>query len=224
MSEAAVEFLKEHGNRSLVSLGCGHILNRLDNHIRLFINCELDYYVAVDRVSEITFNPESAFSNQSNINHLLSSYYSGKPGNFTDSVKVFPDTFVEELKGLQCQVVVCQRVLPFRHWEDIIKSMKPFLILQEDLNGCELQAISGELYKKTFPGIVHYQLEPFRAHRFMLGERNIVLWRRRDFFPCRYDTKPWWQRFLLRFPGATRTPHTKQVYPLRSQQKPISHV
>ncbi len=76
MSKAAVEFLKEHGDRSLVSLGCGHILNRLDNHIRLFVNCGLDYYVAVDRVPEITFNPDSAFSSPSNINRLLSSHYS----------------------------------------------------------------------------------------------------------------------------------------------------
>lgn len=198
MSEAAAEFLQKYGNQSLVSLGCGNFLNRLDNHVRLFVRCGIEYYVGIDRVTKIEFNPGAAFSDQKSVTELLVSYYDGEPERFFNRVKTFPDTYVEELADIQCKVVVCQRVLPFRHWEEIIKTMKPELILQEDLNGCELQTISGELYKKTFPGIVHYQLKPFRPNRFIPGERNIILWRRRDFFPCCHDKEPWWKRFLLR--------------------------
>lgn len=199
MSETAIEFLKEHGNRSLISLGCGNILNRLDNHVRLFVGCGVEYYVGIDRVTGIEFNPSAAFSDLDAVTNLLSSHYHGKPEEFFNRVRTFPNTYVEELANIPCKVIVCQRVLPFRHWEDIIKSMQPVLILQEDLNGCELQSISGELYKKTFPGIVHYRLQPFRPNRLIPAERNLVLWRRRDFFPCPIDMEPWWKRFLFRF-------------------------
>lgn len=199
MSEAAIRFLKEHGNRSLISLGCGNILNQLDNHVRLLVGCGIEYYVGIDRVPGIECNPSSIFSDQNSITNLLSSYHDGRPEEFFDSVKTFPNTYVEELTDIHCKVVVCQRVLPFRHWENIIKSMRPVLILQEDLNGCELQTISGELYKRTFAGIIHYQLKPFRPNRFIPNERNLILWRRRDFFPCRVDMKPWWERLLFRF-------------------------
>lgn len=198
MSDAALEFLKKHGSRSLVSLGCGNFLNRLDNHVRLFVKCELEYYVAIDRVRRVEFNPDSAFTNWDTAHFLLSSYFGGRPELFNDKVRTFPDTYVEELRDIQCRVVVCQRVLPFRHWEEVIKSMSPVLVLQEDLNGCELQDISGDLYKKSFPGIIHYQLQPFRPTRFIPGERNIILWRRRDFFPCSYDRETWWKRLRFR--------------------------
>lgn len=62
MSEAAISFLKRHGDRSLISLGCGNLLNRLDNHIRLFIRCGLEYYVGIDRVTEINFDPDTVFT------------------------------------------------------------------------------------------------------------------------------------------------------------------
>lgn len=200
MSEAAIEFLKKHGNQSLISLGCGNLLNRLDNHVKLFVGCGLEYYVGIDRVTKIEFNASSAFSNSNlkTITKLLSSYFDGSPETFFDRVKTFPNTYVDELADIHCKVVVCQRVLPFRHWEKIIRSMKPVLILQEDLNGCELQQLSSEFYKKTFPGIVHYQLKPFRPNYFIPGEKNILLWRRRDFFPCCYDMAPWWKRALFR--------------------------
>jgi len=198
MSEAAITFLRKHGNQSLVSLGCGNWLNRLDNHIRLFVECGLKYYVAVDRVTEIDYSHDSVCTDRITIDPLLKSYYSGKPERFFDNLHTFPNTFVEELTDIPCKVVICQRVLPFRHWEDVIKSMTPNLILQEDLNGCEKQAISGEQYKKTFPGIVHFKLQPFRPTHLLPSEKNIILWRRRDFFPCHYDTKPWWSRLLFR--------------------------
>jgi len=206
MSEAAIEFLKEHGHRSLVSLGCGDLLNRLDNHIRLFVRCGIDYYIGIDRVPKIKFDPVSAFSNPDTITRLLSSHYDGKPEKFFYRVKTFPNTFVEELVDIQCKIVVCQRVLPFRHWEKVITSMNPILVLQEDLNGCELQTISGEFYKKTFPGIVHYQLEPFKSSIFIPGEQNLILWRRRDFFPCQHDREPWWKRVFFRCYPVFTTP------------------
>ncbi|MCP4343834.1 MAG: hypothetical protein GY799_34410 [Desulfobulbaceae bacterium] len=199
MSEAAIEFLKEYGKQSLVSLGCGNFLNRLDNHVRLFVGCGLEYYVGIDRVTTIDVKPSSAFSDRNTVTELLASRFDDEPEEFFNRVKMFPNTNVEELVGIKCKVVVCQRVLPFRHWENIITRMRPELILQEDLNGCELQTISGELYKKTFPGIIHYQLKPFRPNRLRPGERNIILWRRRDFFPCRHDREPWWKQLLLRF-------------------------
>lgn len=199
MSEAAIEFLKEYGKQSLVSLGCGNFLNRLDNHVRLFVGCGLEYYVGVDRVTKIDVKPSSAFSDRNTVTELLSSRFDEEPEEFFNRVMMFPNTNVEELVDVKCKVVVCQRVLPFRHWENIITRMRPELILQEDLNGCELQNISGELYKKTFPGIIHYQLQPFRPNRLRPGERNIILWRRRDFFPCCHDREPWWKQLLLRF-------------------------
>ena len=151
--------------------------------------------IALQQLNAIRVQP---FRIKKSVTELLSSYYDGKPEEFFNKVKTFPSTYVEELADIPCKVVVCQRVLPFRHWEDIIKTMKPELILQEDLNGCELQTISGELYKKTFPGIMHYQLKPFKTNRFIAGERNIILWRRRDFFPCCHDMEPWWKQLLFR--------------------------
>jgi len=198
MSEAALQFLKEHGNQSLVSLGCGNFLNRLDNHVRLFISCEIKYYVGIDRLTAIEFNPGSVFSDPDSVTKLLSSYYDGAPEKFFSRIRTFPNTYVEELVDIHCKVVVCQRVLPFRHWENTIKTMAPLLVLQEDLNGCELQCMSGNFYKKTFPGIIHYQLEPFRPSNFIPGERNIILWRRRDFFPCQYDRESKWKKLLFR--------------------------
>lgn len=191
--------MKKHGNQSLVSLGAGHKLNRLDNHVRLMVKCGLKFYVAIDRVTEINFNQDTIFSDPHTLHPILSAYFHGRPETFLDRIQTFPDTYVEELEHIPCHIVVCQRILPFRHWEKTIKSMQPVLILQEDLKGCELQNISGESYKKTFPGIIHYKLQPFRASRLLPSEKNIILWRRRDFFPCQMDTKPWWERLLFRY-------------------------
>ncbi len=202
MSEAAINFLQQYGHQSLVSLGCGSVLNRLDNHVRLFVRRGIEYYVGIDRVAKIAFNPGSVFADKESTTEFLALNYDGGPSRFFERVQLFPNTCVEELANIQCKVVVCQRVLPFRHWENIIKTMGPELVLQEDLHGCELQNIGGELYRKTFPGILYYQLKPFRPTRLIPGERNIVLWRRRDFFPCRYDMEPWWKRLLFRLSWA----------------------
>lgn len=53
MSEAAIDFLKDHGHQSLISLGCGNILNRLGNYVKLFVSCGVEYYVGSDRVTKI---------------------------------------------------------------------------------------------------------------------------------------------------------------------------
>ncbi len=190
--------MRKHGDQSLVSLGCGHRLNRLDNHVRLMVKCGLKYYVAVDRVTDIDFEQDTIFAEPQALHPILTSYFQGGSEEFFNRIQTFPNTYVEELEQLQCHIVVCQRILPFRHWEKIIKSMQPVLVLQEDLKGCELQNISGEFYKKTFPGIIHYQLQPFRPSRILPLEKNIILWRRRDFFPCQMDTKPLWERVLFR--------------------------
>lgn len=202
MSKAAVQFLREHGDRSLVSLGCGNHLNRLDNHLKLLLGCDLDYYVAIDRVLEIKWRADRAFSNLEAVTSFLSQLPSRKftnPTQFLDKIKMFPSTHVEELAGIKCRVVVCQRVLPFRHWEEIITSMQPDLVLQEDLKGCERQEFSGKNFTPSYPGIFHYQLDPFRQSRFIPWEKNILLWRRRDFFPSHLDKVPIWKKILFRF-------------------------
>lgn len=196
MTEAAVRFLQKHGERSLVSLGCGPLLNRLDNHVRLFTGCELEYYVAIDRVSEVLCDPSFAFNDQDAVNPLLKSHFNEKTGPFFSRVRMFPNTLVEELRNIPCRVVVCQRVLPFRHWENVIRSMKPMLVLQEDLKGCELQILNSKFFKKTTRGICRFQLQPFRPNRFIPREKNIILWRRRDYYPCRFDSESWWKWLL----------------------------
>jgi hypothetical protein len=49
-NNAAIAFLRRHGHASLVSLGRGPELKRLDNHLRLFIALNLTYYVGIDCV------------------------------------------------------------------------------------------------------------------------------------------------------------------------------
>lgn len=199
MTEAAIEFLRKHGDRSLVSLGCGPFLNRLDNHVRLFTGCELEYYVAIDLVSAVECDPAHAFADEKAVYPLLTSYFDGNPEKFFGRVKTFPNTLVEELRNIHCRVVVCQRILPFRHWENVIRSMKPKLVLQEDLNGCELQMLCSKLFQRSPRGICCFKLKPFRPLRFIPLEKNIILWRRSDCYPCRIETEPWWKWFLTCF-------------------------
>jgi len=198
MSEAALEFLHEHGHQCLISLGCGERLNRLDNHLKLLVGCNLEYYVGIDREPHVTFDLDTAFIEKKSALELLSSHFAGGVERFLSNIRLFSNTYIEELANIHCQAVVCQRVLPFRHLEAIIASMHPQLILQEDLIGCELQQMNRKLYKKTYPGIVYYQLKPFRPTGLIPGEKNLILWRRRDFFPCQVDTWPWHHRFIFR--------------------------
>lgn len=198
MSKAALEFLHKYGHQSLISLGCGEILNKLDNHLKLFLGCGLKYYVGIDRIPDVSLDIDTAFTEYESCMELLSSNFVGGVERFISSVRLFPNTYIEELENVFCKVVVCQRVLPFRRLEAIIASMRPQLILQEDLIGCELQQMSRKQYKKSYPGIVYYQLKPFQPTGLVPGEKNLILWRRRDFFPCQADTLSWPRRFLYR--------------------------
>jgi hypothetical protein len=112
---------------------------------------------------------------------LLTEYYRGEPRKFWDAVRVFPGTLVEELDGVHCAVVVCQRVLPDCRWEDTVLAMTPKLILQEDIHGCERQQFRGREYVRTWSEKRYYGLQPFRPWSIFPGEYNLILWRRRDF-------------------------------------------
>jgi hypothetical protein len=112
---------------------------------------------------------------------VLGKYYQGKPQKFREAVRVFPNTWVEDLTGLPGAVVVCQRVYPYCRWEEIIASMAPRLVLQEDLHGCERQQLRGHGYVRTWIKVRQYGLVPFRPWPVFPGERNLILWRRRDF-------------------------------------------
>ena len=179
-AKPAVTFLKEHGHDSLVSLGCGHQINRIDNHLRLMVGLGLKYYVAIDCHSHIEPDCPELFMSPDSALAMLNAHYQGRPARFWEMVSLYPGTFVEELAGVHCAVVVCQRVLPFYRWEDVIISMTPKLVLQEDLHGCERQQLRGKHYLRTFSNIRRFGLRPFRPWPIFPGETNLVLWRRRD--------------------------------------------
>ena len=178
----AIPFLHKHGHESVVSLGCGTSINRIDNHLRLMMGLNLTYYVGIDCQSPIEFRYNELFMDPDDANAMLARYYQGKPDRFlSEAVKCFPATFVEELAGLHCAVVVCQSVLPDCRWEEVIISMSPKLILQEDLHGCERQQLRGKQYVRTLSKIRRYGLQPVRPWPIFPWENNLVLWRRRDF-------------------------------------------
>lgn len=177
-----ISFLNEHGHVSIVSLGCGESINRIDNHLRLMIGLNLKYYVGIDCRSDVEIGSDDLFMDPGDPNGMLTRYYRGKPNKFlSEAVRLFPGTFVEELTGLHCSVVVCQRVFPDCRWEEVIKSMSPKLVLQEDLHGCERQQLRGKRYVRTLAKMRSYDLRPFRPWPIFPWENNMVLWRRRDF-------------------------------------------
>jgi hypothetical protein len=190
-NDAARDFLRRYGPASLVSLGCGPELNRLDNHLRLLIALNLTYYVGIDCVPGITPWGPRVFMDPEGMARLLTEYYQGEPQKFQEAVKVFPGTWVEELAGIHCAVVVCQRVLPDCRWEEIIRSMTPKLVLQEDLHGCQRQQLRGQGYVRTWIKIRQYGLQPFRSWPVFPGERNLVLWRRQDFGGEEVENSRW---------------------------------
>lgn len=181
MVNPAVAFLRSHGHTSLVSLGCGQQLNRLDNHLRLMTALSLTYYVGIDCVPAIELSSPHLFMDPEGMTELLTAYYQGEPQKFWEAVKVFPHTWVEELTGVHGAVVVCQRVWPDCRWEEVICSMTPKLVLQEDLHGCERQQVRGRGYVRTWLKIRRYGLQPFRPWPVFPGEHNVVLWRRWNF-------------------------------------------
>jgi hypothetical protein len=179
--QPAVSFLKRHGHQSVVSLGCGARINRIDNHIRLMVELNLSYYVCIDRLYEIEPISSRAFSDPGDMTELLIRYYGGNPHNLFKAVKIFQGTLVEDLQDVSCAAVVCQRILPYCRWENVIISMNPKLILQEDLHGCERQNFRGRGYVRTRSGIRCYGFKPFRPWRIFPGEYNMVFWRRKNF-------------------------------------------
>lgn len=180
-NNTAIAFLREYGHTSLVNLGAGCMLNRIDNHIRLITELNLTYYVGIDCAPYIKLTSPNMFLDPDGMTELLTAYYQGRPEEFWEAVKVFPNTWVEELKGIHCSVVVCQRLYPDCRWEDVIISMNPKLVLQEDLHECERQQLRGCGYVRTWTTIRRYGLRPFRPWPIFPWERNLILWRRRDF-------------------------------------------
>ncbi|MEJ2657276.1 MAG: hypothetical protein P8012_08755 [Desulfobacterales bacterium] len=177
---SAKTFLKINGYKSIVSLGCGRWINRIDNHLRLMAGLNLSYYIGIDYAAWIKPAENDVFMAPDSMNALLKSRYKGQPHRFWNSVYVFPGTYVEELFGAHCAAVVCQRVLPDRHWEEVIKSMNPRVVLQEDLHGCERQQLRSQGYVRTWSKIRQYNLSPFRPWPIFPWENNLILWQRRD--------------------------------------------
>ncbi|MGA8179734.1 MAG: hypothetical protein WB792_06715 [Desulfobacterales bacterium] len=178
---SAQTFLKINGHQAIVSLGCGRWINRIDNHLRLMKRLNLSYYVGIDYAPRIEPAEKDVFMDPDNMNALLKSIYLGRPDHFWNELYVFPGTYVEELIGANCAAVVCQRVLPHRRWEEVIQSMNPKLVLQEDLHGCERQQLRGKTYVRTWSKIRQYDLKSFRPWPIFPWENNLVLWQRRDF-------------------------------------------
>lgn len=187
----ALVFLRQYGHASVVSLGCGEQLNRIDNHLRLMAALRLAYYVGIDCVPFIELSPADLFVDHTGMSGLLTQYYQGEPQRFRDAIRLFPETWVEELEGVHCAVVVCQRVWPDCRWEDIICSMTPKLVLQEGVHGCQRQQLRGRGYVRTWSKIGQYGLQPFRPWRIFPGERNVLLWRRRDFDDEEVELSRW---------------------------------
>jgi hypothetical protein len=156
--DAAIAFLREYGHTSLVNLGAGRLLNRIDNHIRLMTQLNLTYYVGIDCGPYIELTSPNIFLDPNGMTGLLTGYYQGEPQKFWEGVKVFPQT-----------------------WVEAILSMTPKLVLQEDLHGCERQQLRGRGYVRTWLKIRQYSLQPFRPLPIFPWERNFILWRRRDF-------------------------------------------
>jgi hypothetical protein len=179
--QSARAFLGQYGHTSIVSLGCGSQLNLIDNHLRLMAALNLTFYVGIDQVSNINLPSTDILLDREGVEELPAKYYQGESQGLLEAMKVFPNTWVEELRDLHCAVVVCQRVEPDCRWEDVIVSMRPKLVLQEDLHGCERQQLRGHGYVRTWIKVRQYGLQPFRPWPIFPGERNLILWRRQDF-------------------------------------------
>jgi hypothetical protein len=181
LHKSAVTFLKTNGHKTIVSLGCGRWINRIDNHLRLMAELNLNYYVGIDYADRIEPDMNEVFMDPAGMNDLLTHYYQGSPERFWKATYFFPGTRLETLKNIHCAVVICQRVYPNCHWEEVILSMNPKLVLQEDLHGCERQKLRGQKYVRTWSKIRQYDLKPFRPWPVFPWENNLVLWQRRDF-------------------------------------------
>jgi hypothetical protein len=115
-NKPAIDFLREHGEAGLVSLGCGLMVNRIDSHLRLMTALNLTYYVGIDCLPGIGQVSPHLFSDPDGMTRLLRDYYQGEPRRFWANVRLFPETWVEELRNIRCAMVVCQRVYPHCRW------------------------------------------------------------------------------------------------------------
>jgi len=203
LNNPAATFLRENGHASIVSLGCGRWINRIDNHLRLMVELNLTHYVGIDLEAAIDPDAADLFMDADGMNSMLARYYQGRPEDFWKSAKFFPGTLIEELKGVNCAAVICQRVLPDCRWEEVITSMTPKLVLQEDLHGCERQQLRGQQYVRSWSKIRQYGLKPFRPWPIFPGENNLVLWQRRDFGNEQKDGSKfrWLERLCQSFIG-----------------------
>jgi hypothetical protein len=181
LNDSAVTFLKTNGYKAIVSLGCGRWINRIDNHLRLMVGLNLSYYVGIDYADRIEPNLNEVFMDSDAMNALLTNYYQGSPDRFWKATHFFPGIYVEELKNIHCAAIICQRVYPDCRWEEVIESMTPKLVLQEDLHGCERQQLRGKSYIRTWSKIRQYALKPYRPWPIFPWENNLVLWQRPDF-------------------------------------------
>ena len=203
LHESTVTFLKINGHKTIVSLGCGRWINRIDNHLRLMAGLKLSYYVGIDYVNRIEPDMNEVFMDPDGMNALLTHHYRGSPDRFWKNVHFFPGTYIEELKGIHCAAVICQRVYPDCHWEEVILSMSPKLVLQEDLHGCERQQLRGRQYIRTWSKIRQYALKPFRPWPIFPWENNLILWQRRDFGgkDNHHGKFSWFERIFSSFIG-----------------------
>jgi len=203
LHEPAATFLKTNGHKTIVSLGCGRWINRIDNHLRLMTGLNLTYYVGIDYADQIGPDINEIFMDPDGMNALLTHYYQGSPDRFWKAAHFFPGTWVEELKGIHCAAVICQRVYPDCHWEEVILSMNPKLVLQEDLHGCERQKLRGHRFVRTWSKIRQYALKPFHPWPVFPWENNLVLWQRRDFInnDDNCSKTGWFERFFSSFIG-----------------------
>jgi hypothetical protein len=201
--KSAKTFLKTNGHKTIVSLGCGRRINRIDNHLRLMAGMNLSYYVGIDYADQIGPDMNEIFMDPDGMNALLMHYYQGSSDRFWKATHFFPGTYVKKLFGVKCAAVVCQRVYPDCRWEEVIKSMTPKLVLQEDLHGCERQRLRGQRYVRTWSKIRQYDLKPFRPWPVFPWENNLVLWQHRDFENKEKNLGKfkWLERFLSSFIG-----------------------
>ena len=78
-NSGAIAFLSEYGHTSLVNLGAGRLLNRIDNHIRLMTQLNLTYYVGIDCGPYIELTSPNIFLDPPGMTELLEGYYQGEP-------------------------------------------------------------------------------------------------------------------------------------------------
>ena len=103
LHEPAVTFLKTNGHKTIVSLGCGRWINRIDNHLRLMAGLNLSYYVGIDYADKIGPDMNEVFMDPAGMNALLTHYFQGSPDRFWKAVHFFPGTRLEKLSYPLCR-------------------------------------------------------------------------------------------------------------------------